>query len=406
MNLVFDSIPKSINASIQLEGSKSISNRLLILQALCDGGFEIENLSPSNDTITLNHLLQTQDKTCNVGAAGTTMRFLTAFFATRECEKILTGSARMQQRPIKILVDALQQLGAEISYLDNDGYPPILIKGKVISGGDVTIRADVSSQYISALLMVAPYFKNGLNLHLSGKISSFPYINMTLKTMEELGVKSSFNNNIINIPTGKYISKKMQAESDWSAASYYFSVCALSSGSKIAITGLLEKSLQGDSVLPEIYQQLGVQAHFENGILLLQHTGHCVKEFVFDFSDCPDLAQTVAVTCAGLGIAATFSGLESLQIKETDRTAALQNELKKFEVQFYEDGDKWKLTGKTKATRAILIDTYEDHRMAMCFAPLSIKHPQIIIDDPMVVKKSYPSFWDDFSTLGFISSIS
>ena len=405
MKLIFEAVPESINGAIQLEGSKSISNRLLILQALCEDGFEIQNLSPSDDTTTLKRLLTLDETTCDVGAAGTTMRFLTAYYATRNCEKILTGSARMQQRPIKILVDALQQLGASIEYLQNDGYPPITIHGKKLAGGNVTIRADVSSQYISALLMIGPSLEKGLHLTLEGKISSFPYINMTLKTMEELGVMSQIDGNTIIVHPAKYQSNNMQAESDWSAASYYFSVCALSPNSKLKISGLFENSLQGDSVLPEIYRQLGVEAHFENAILVLQQNGKCVETLEFDFSNCPDLAQTVAVTCAGLGVKAIFTGLESLRIKETDRTAALQTELKKFGVEFWEEGEAWKLNGKTNAASAVTIDTYEDHRMAMCFAPLSLLHPQIVIDEPWVVKKSYPSFWDDFSKLGFVSSI-
>ena len=405
MNLIFKQVPSAINGAIQLEGSKSVSNRLLILKALCENGFEISNLSPSDDTVTLNNLLQSNNPTCDVGAAGTTMRFLTAYFSNKPGEKILTGSARMQQRPIKILVDALRTLGAEIEYLNQDGYPPIRINGKQLTGGKVSIRADVSSQYISALLMLGPTLEQGIELMLEGKISSFPYINMTLKTMETLGAVYSIEGNSIRVQPGKYISKPMQAESDWSAASYYFSLCALTPGSEISIHGLFETSLQGDSVLPEIYNALGVSSVYNNGVWTITQNKTALPELAFDFSNCPDLAQTVAVTCAGLGVKGVFSGLESLRIKETDRTAALQNELKKYQVSFTEVNNTWVLEGKTTANGPVHIHTYEDHRMAMCFAPLSMLHPEMIIEEPMVVKKSYPSFWDDFSKLGFSVSM-
>ena len=238
MKLIFKSVPSDIQGAIKLEGSKSISNRLLIMQALCPEGFEIDNLSPSDDTTTLKQLLSSNDSTCDVGAAGTTMRFLTAYFAIKNRQHILTGSERMKQRPIKLLVDALRDLGADIHYLEKDGFPPIEIKGKKLSGGKVTIRADVSSQYISALLMIGPVLENGLELYLEGKIGSFPYINMTLRTMAKLGIQYKMDGNTIHVYTGNYVGKPMQAESDWSAASYYYSICALSKGSEIKISGL------------------------------------------------------------------------------------------------------------------------------------------------------------------------
>lgn len=404
MNLQLNYNTNPVTGNITLEGSKSISNRLLILQALCSGGFEIVNLSPSDDSTTLKRLLDADEAVCDVGAAGTTMRFLTAYYAIGKSVKVLTGSSRMQQRPIKILVDALRELGAEIDYLSADGYPPIKITGKQVKGGPLTIRADVSSQYISALLMLGPVLQNGIQLQLDGKISSLPYINMTLKTMEELGVKYQFEGNTIEVFAGNYIGKTMIAESDWSAASYWFSICALSPNSSIQIHGLFENSLQGDSVLPAIYHHLGVTAQFENAVLQLTHNGNCSGKLTFDFSNCPDLAQTVAVTCAALGVEGEFTGLESLKIKETDRTLALQTELKKFEVHFYPENDAWLLSGSTNADAPITINTYEDHRMAMCFAPLCIKHKSIIIEHPDVVNKSYPSFWNDLISVGFSTS--
>lgn len=405
MNLTLNYINGAINGNITLEGSKSISNRLLILQALCDEGFDIVNLSLSDDTSTLNRLLKEDAVICDVGAAGTTMRFLTAYYAIGNKVKTLTGSERMKQRPIKILVDALNQLGAKIVYEENIGFPPIQIVGQQVEGGALTIRADVSSQYISALLMIAPVLQKGLILNLDGKISSLPYINMTLKTMETLGIQYGFSGNTISVFPGKYRGKTMQAESDWSAASYWFAVCALSKNSVLHINGLFEDSLQGDSVLPAIYKHFGVQAHFENGILILKQQNVYTKHFDFDFSDCPDLAQTVAITCAALGIPAIFTGVESLKIKETDRTKALQIELSKFGVDFHEENKAWVLSGETACMSPVTIHTYEDHRMAMCFAPLAIKHESIIIENPDVVNKSYPSFWTDLSSVGFTCSI-
>ncbi len=391
-----------LHGTIQLEGSKSISNRLLILQALCAEGFDIHNLSPSDDTTTLSRLLAEKPAMCDVGAAGTTMRFLTALFAITDGERILTGSARMQQRPIGILVDALRMLGANITYLANDGYPPIRIRGKKLRGGRVRVRADVSSQYISALMMIGPMLEKGLELVLEGKIASFPYIHMTLRTMQELGINCSIQDNIIRVAPGNYLSKPMQAESDWSAASYHYSLCALSPGSVLRIQGLFSDSLQGDSVLPDIYKQLGVQTTFDGADMIITNTGQLSERLDMDYSDCPDIAQTVAVTCAALGVPGKFSGVESLRIKESDRTVALQTELKKFDVAFDEvDTHVWSLQGKLKPTKGVTIETYEDHRMAMSFAPLALTAGDITIEEPHVVRKSYPSFWMDMARLGF-----
>ncbi|MFI5171247.1 MAG: 3-phosphoshikimate 1-carboxyvinyltransferase [Chitinophagales bacterium] len=398
--------PGKISGDIILEGSKSISNRLLIMRALSEGSFDIENLSPSDDTKTLMRLLNKEDLLFDVGAAGTTMRFLTAYFSIIPGERILTGSERMKKRPVKILVDALRELGADIEYLEKEGYPPIKISGRKIHGGKITIRADISSQYISALLMIGPVLENGLELELDGKISSQPYINMTLEMMAAMGIEYSINENVIKVIPGKYISKPMKAESDWSAASYYFSICALSAGSSINIHGLFPESLQGDSVLPQLYEQLGVHAVFDGDILNLQHNGIIADEIAIDFSNCPDLAQTIAVSCAALGVKGKFTGVESLKIKETDRTLALSKELKKFGVDFHEQDEQWILTGNSASDKIISIDTYEDHRMAMSFAPLSIKHNEIIIHDPDVIKKSYPSFWSNLMSLGFSVSFS
>lgn len=397
--------PQPIRGSITLEGSKSISNRLLLMQALCSDGFEIKNCSPSDDSNTLTALLQKQPAMSDVGAAGTTMRFLTAYYSIRPGERILTGSARMQQRPIGILVQALQKLGADITHLERDGYPPIRIRGKALKGGEIRIRADVSSQYISALMMIGPVLERGLILHLDGKIASFPYIRMTLRTMQELGIDCFIDGQTIHIKPGAYVGKPMQAESDWSAASYHYSMIALSPGSHMRIRGLFEDSLQGDNVLPELYAQLGVETIFSNDEMIITQKGEANPHIDWDYSDCPDIAQTVAVTCAGLGVSARFTGVESLRIKETDRTAALQQELAKFSVTFSEDADgSWNLSGKARADSIQTIATYEDHRMAMSFAPLALQQPAIAIEEPMVVKKSYPSYWFDLARLGFVLS--
>ncbi len=395
----------AIHGTIQLEGSKSISNRLLLMQALCKEPFEIKNLSPSDDTQTLKKLIAGQSEIHDVGAAGTTMRFLISYYSILEGERILTGTERMKNRPVKILVDALRTIGAEISYLEKEGYPPLKIAGKKLNGGKLQIRADVSSQYISSLMMIAPVLDQGLELELQGKISSYPYIRMTLQTMAELGIRYEENGNLFKIYPGRYQPKTMVAESDWSAASYYFSIAALNKNAEIRIAGLFEKSLQGDCILTSLYKKFGVQSSFENGIWILKNTGVIEKQFEFDFSDCPDIAQTVAVTAATLGVEVVFTGVESLKIKETDRTQALSDELKKFGVDFFEDDGKWILKGETNTEEIISIRTYEDHRMAMCFAPLSLKHA-LIIEEPDVVNKSYPSFWGDLTSIGFsISSL-
>lgn len=400
MNIYLEHKSKIVSGIVRLEGSKSISNRLLIMQALSQNAFAVEQLSPSDDSVTLKRILDEAGELGNVGAAGTTMRFLTAYYSIIPGQKLLTGSERMKKRPIGILVDALRTLGAEIQYLENEGYPPLKIIGKELKGGKVSVAANVSSQYISALLMIGPYLHNGLELELTGKISSYPYINMTLQMMGRLGIHYSFAGNKIKIEPGNYSGATQFVESDWSAASYYFSIAALSKGAELTIEGLSSNSLQGDSVLPEIYSMLGVESTFSGNTMALKNTGKHTGFFTYDFSDCPDLAQTVAVTCAALGVACRFTGLESLRIKETDRTAALANELKKFDVQFYPDGEAWMLKGKTSDATNVIIQTYDDHRMAMCFAPMALRQP-LTIEDKNVVNKSYPSFWSDLELIGF-----
>ena len=407
-----------LNGAITLPSSKSISNRVLMIKALSGLDIEITNLSEAKDTQTLLQLLTTKGLTTfDVGHAGTSMRFLTAFLAMKEGEFILTGSERMQQRPIKILVDALKILGAEIECLNNEGFPPLKIKGKKLPGGEITIDGSVSSQYISALMLVAPYMKNGLKINFEGQVTSKPYIEMTTEVMRYFGVELLWMENSIEIKVGEYVSKDFLVEADWSAASYWYSMVALSNKADITLQGLQKESLQGDAVVANIYENFGVKTEFiENGIRLTKNSSPITHHspLFLDFTDCPDLAQTVAVTCAALNIPAKLTGLSTLRIKETDRIAALQTELCKlgYQVNIENDdliifpslrteqgGVKQSVTINEIASPLAMtntIKTYNDHRMAMAFAPLALLYP-IHIEDEDVVVKSYPNFWKDLT---------
>lgn len=383
---------------IDLPTSKSISNRVLIMNALCNKKGKIKNLSEARDTTTLHKLLNSDDKTWDVRDAGTTMRFLTAFAAVTNQNKILTGTERMQQRPIGILVEALRKLGAEIEYLQNEGYPPLQIKDFEQKTSQLSIRGDVSSQYISAMLMIAPVLAQGLEITLTGKIGSRPYIEMTLALMLRYGIHANYTDNVIRIAPQKYQSVDITVEPDWSAASYWYSLVALSKNSKVYLKGLTKESLQGDRVIVEIMERLGVQSQFlPDGASLTKCDS--TNTFQYNFTHCPDLAQTVAVVCAVKGIKAIFEGLESLKIKETDRVKALQNELQKIDADLTESNGKWYLTPSSGLPNNVAINTYEDHRMAMAFAPLCLVM-DISFDDGSVVNKSYPRFWDDLTKSG------
>jgi 3-phosphoshikimate 1-carboxyvinyltransferase len=390
-------------SKITITGSKSESNRLLLLQALYPE-IKIENLSNSDDSKLMQSALQSTENIIDIHHAGTAMRFLTAYFSTQNGKEIiLTGSNRMQERPIKILAEALQQLGAEISYEKSHGFPPLKIKGKTLTKSKVTLNANVSSQYISALLLIAPKLKNGLELTLEGKITSVPYIEMTLSLLSDIGVETSFSNNKIKIkPKNKNsITNNFIVESDWSSASYYYSIVALSNiGTTIELSYYKKNSLQGDSALTEIYKEFGVQTTFENNSITLKKTNQNPKPKTFDLSNAPDLAQTIAVTCFGLGIECFLSGLQTLKIKETDRLLALKNEIEKLGGQVKITQDSLQLLVSKNRNKNVNIATYNDHRMAMSFAPLALKQ-SIIINDAEVVSKSYPNFWNDLKTLGF-----
>jgi len=390
-------------SELKITGSKSESNRVLLLQALFEG-LEIKNVSNSDDSQLMQKALKSNSSVVDIHHAGTAMRFLTAYYATRLGKTTtLTGSSRMQERPIKILVDALNTLGASISYTKNDGYPPLLIEGKTLTKSNVQMKANVSSQYISALLLIAPTLENGLTLHLEGEITSTPYIKMTLSLLNELGVQTSFETNTITVfPFRQFTSKTFVVESDWSSASYFYSIVALSPvGTQIAISEYKSTSLQGDAILQKIYKDLGVESTFNGTTLILKRIEtsfpNCLS---IDLSNAPDIAQTIAITCLGLKIDCDLTGLHTLKIKETDRLVALQNEIQKLGTTITITNNSLQLKSPLDLNSDVVISTYNDHRMAMAFAPLALKTP-LFIDDAEVVSKSYPDFWNDLKAIGF-----
>ena len=405
ISLQSPSVP--IDAEIQLTSSKSESNRALVIQALADEEIVLHNLSEARDTQTMQRLLQSSEPEWDVLDAGTTMRFLIAYSSAHRMGKVLKGTPRMHQRPVRLLVDALRTLGADIQYLDQEGYPPVLVRG--FTNGQiasrVSIQGDVSSQYISALLMIGPTLEDGIELTLTGKIGSRPYIKMTLGLMERFGVTHEWkDDNAIHIDPQPYREGEYTIESDWSGASYWYSVVALADEARVKLLGLRQDSLQGDSAIVDIMDQLGVHTQFEdNGVVLTKKEG--ASTFTYDFSDCPDLAQTVAVVCAARGVSATLTGLESLRIKETDRIAALQSELSKIGATLEESDNVGKIIPPAEGdlTSAATFATYEDHRMAMAFAPLALKM-NVTIENPKVVNKSYPRYWDDLAKAGITYS--
>lgn len=412
MNLQLHSAISTLNATISITGSKSETNRLLLLQALYPN-LVLANTSNSDDSEVMTKALQnaqlsgTDAQLVDIHHAGTAMRFLTAFFAVSEGkEVVLTGSQRMTERPIKVLVEALQQLGAQIAYEKEVGFPPIRIKGQKITQSKVSIPANVSSQYISALLLVAPKLENGIELTLVGEITSVPYIKMTLALLNEIGVETKFEENVITVKplTSNSKQQTLTVESDWSSASYFFSLTALSNEATIVLSSYKESSLQGDSALVEIYAKMGVEARFEaNQLTLVKQPDFEYQSVTFDLNNTPDIAQTIVVTCLGLGIGCHLTGLHTLKIKETDRLEALRIELTKLGASISVTNDSLTLEPTQEILENIAIDTYNDHRMAMAFAPLALRVP-IIINNAEVVSKSYPDFWTDLTTLGFQSA--
>jgi 3-phosphoshikimate 1-carboxyvinyltransferase len=404
---------KEQRAKVKITGSKSETNRLLLLQALYPN-LTLENTSNSDDSEVMQKALNSpftihHSQLIDVHHAGTAMRFLTAYFSIQEGkELVLTGSSRMKERPIKILVDALNELGAEITYEENEGFPPIRIKGKKLTQNKVSLPANVSSQYISALLLIAPKLENGLELTLEGEITSIPYIKMTLALLNEIGVKASFENNIIKVThhPSPITHHPITVESDWSSASYWYSIVALSEiGFQVTLSSYKKNSLQGDSALVDIYQDFGVETIFNNdNSISISKTKKCQLSIVnYQLNNCPDIAQTIAVTSFGLGIACDLTGLHTLKIKETDRLEALKIELTKLGAEISVTNDSLHLKSSSGIKQNISISTYQDHRMAMAFAPLALKVP-ITINQAEVVSKSYPDFWKDLELVGIENS--
>ncbi len=395
---------KKLNCTIPLTGSKSECNRALIMQALSDGDVRIDNISDAADTVTLNNILKDDSqKVVDIGPAGTAMRFLTAFYAVKESERTLTGSARMKQRPIGILVDALRTLGADIEYVEKEGFPPLKIKGPLNQKTkEVSIKGNISSQYISALLLIAPKLDQGLNLVIEGELTSKPYVEMTLAMMKQAGISHYWKDNVITIEKQSFNKSVINVEPDWSAASYWYAIAALSEEAQLFLPGLNGYSLQGDSMITEIMANFGIRSQFKDGGVCLFKEPKKLERKIFDFKECPDLAQTVIVCCAALGHDATFTGLETLKIKETDRVNALQTELLKIGVKLIEKNQTYKLDSSGLVLdKKIKISTYDDHRMAMAFAPLALVIPELEIEDHLVVEKSYPDFWKHLEIAGF-----
>ncbi|GAB3903896.1 3-phosphoshikimate 1-carboxyvinyltransferase [Mucilaginibacter boryungensis] len=412
--------------TIQLTGSKSECNRALVIEALSKGKVKVDNVSDAADAVLLAGILRkpkvessksevfngleltTQDlRVVNIGPAGTAMRFLTAYFTLQDEEVILTGSERMKQRPIGVLVDALQVLGADISYEENEGFPPLKIAGNIQQKtGRISIKGNISSQYITALLLIAPNLPLGLELEIEGDLTSRPYVEMTLAMLQQAGIQHNWADNVISIAKQDFKETSIWVEPDWSAASYWYAIAALSDEADIFLPGLTSYSLQGDSVITEIMANFGITSQFKDGGVHLTREPKPIVRKIFDLKSCPDLAQTVIVVCAALGHEATFTGLETLKIKETDRIAALQNELAKIGVKLIEKGQVYKLDCSEKQIpQRVLFNTYEDHRMAMAFAPLAIIIPEVEFEDANVVEKSYPAFWTDLEKVGFVGKM-
>ncbi len=426
-NIILTKKSKSVKGIIHLTGSKSECNRALIIEALSNGKVKVENISDAADAVTLAGILreEVRDKRLgisghhseienkseienpkseiNIGPAGTAMRFLTAYFTLQDEEVILTGSERMKQRPIGILVDALRELGAEIEYVENEGFPPIKLKGSLVQRSNkVSIKGNISSQYITALLLIAARLPLGLELHIEGDLTSRPYVEMTLAMLQSAGIQHTWEENVISISNQEFAETSLHIEPDWSAASYWYAIAALADEAELFLPGLTQYSLQGDNVITEIMANFGITSQFRDGGVYLQKEVKPIFRKIFDLKECPDLAQTIIVVCAALGHEATFTGLETLKIKETDRIKALQNELAKIGVKLIEKGQVYKLDCSEKhIPERIFVNTYDDHRMAMAFAPLALLINEVEIEDAQVVEKSYPAFWKDLKKVNF-----
>jgi 3-phosphoshikimate 1-carboxyvinyltransferase len=403
--------PKTIDTTIKLPASKSISNRVLIINALAGGNIIPQNISECDDTDVTLAALKNMPEVIDIKAAGTAMRFLTAYLAATPGKHIITGTERMKRRPIGLLVDALRMLGADIEYVGEEGFPPLKIKGKTLMGGTIDVKGNMSSQFISALLMIAPTMINGLELRMTSEIISRPYIDLTLWTMREYGADADWTSgNTIMVKPKMYKQRDYLIENDWSAASYWYEILALNgdADSKVNLEGLMDGSKQGDSMIRYIFSMLGVKTKFESKekgkptTITLSRNMRKLPRMDYDFVSSPDLAQTVVTCCCAMNVPFRFEGLSTLKIKETDRILALEQELKKLGFVLHDiDGKEMYWDGERCEATMEPIDTYEDHRMAMAFAPLAIKYPGLKINDPQVVSKSYPKFWDDLRQAGF-----
>ena len=403
--------PKYVKGKVILPSSKSLSNRVLVINALSGNrGMLPENVSDCDDTRVMIKWLDGCDETVDVGAAGTAMRFSTALLAVSEGYRVITGSERMKQRPIDLLVDALRELGAEIEYVGNEGYPPLRIKGTpTMKGGCVSLSGGVSSQYISALLMIAPMMEEGLTLTLIGDVVSRPYIDMTIGLMRDFGAKVMWmDDNVVRVEPRVYSKRDFFVESDWSACSYWYEMVALGDGD-VLLPGLFKDSFQGDSRVAELFSMLGVATEYVEGegmgaCVHIYRTGDVCGRLDLDLVEQPDLAQTLVVCCCMMGVPFRFTGLQSLKIKETDRINALRTEMRKLGYVVGEENDSvlyWN-GERCEADTEPVIDTYDDHRMAMAFAPCALKLGEIRINDPHVVSKSYPGYWEDLRSVGFV----
>jgi len=427
-NIILSKSNKQISGTVNLTGSKSECNRALIIEALSNGKVRVENVSDAADAVLLAGILRkTQEsrvknqevladtddhgpstmdhgrQTIDIGPAGTAMRFLTAYYAIQDDEVILTGSQRMKERPIGVLVDALRELGAHIDYEEKEGYPPIKLKSSFEQlTSKISIKGNISSQYITALLLIAARLPFGLELHIEGELTSRPYVEMTLAMLQSANIQHVWTDNVIAISHQNFATTSLCIEPDWSAASYWYAIAALADEAELFLTGLTPYSLQGDSVITEIMANFGITSQFKDGGVHLLKEAKPLSRKIFDMKECPDLAQTVIVVCAALGHEATFTGLETLKIKETDRILALQTELAKMGVKLIEKGQVYKLDCSEKfIPERMFINTYHDHRMAMAFAPLALIIPQLEFENGPVVDKSYPAFWTDLEKQGF-----
>jgi 3-phosphoshikimate 1-carboxyvinyltransferase len=403
MNYLLNYNNKEITGEIVLPASKSINNRLLIIRALSGKKFKINNLSDSDDGKVMLKALESNDDLIDIGHAGTTMRFLTAFYAATAQSKIITGSERMKNRPIRELVDGLNQLGAGITYVEKEGYPPVKTSGKELSGDQLHINGSISSQFITALLLVAPSLPQGLTIHIDGKLISSSYVLLTLQLMKSFGVDAVWEDKSITIVPQFYRGHDCTVEADWSAASYWYQIASLAMKADLIIRGLSQNSFQGDAALTLLFEKLGVSSEFTDNAVHLTKTGKQTGFFEYDFINNPDLVQTFVVTLCLKNIPFRISGADTLRIKETDRIAALQIEMAKLGFTIVEPEPGVLTWDGKKATpgKHLFIDTYKDHRMALAFAPASMQYQNLVINDAMVVTKSYPNFWTDLLSVGF-----